>query len=96
MDKTDELGRQYQNATQELEYLTRLDELYREKLEQSSQQIKIAEERYRLGLIELLELDKTRTDYIDADIAYNANLYQILAKQQNLNFLLSRPILGKW
>jgi outer membrane protein TolC len=96
MDKTDELGRQYQNATQELEYLNRLDELYREKLEQSSQQIKIAEERYRLGLIELLELDKTRTDYIDADIAYNANLYQILAKQQNLNFLLSRPILGKW
>ena len=96
MDKTDELGRQYQNATQELEYLTRLDELYREKLEQSSQQIKIAEERYRLGLIELLELDKTRTDYIDADTAYNANLYQILAKQQNLNFLLSRPILGKW
>jgi len=96
MDKTDELGRQYQNATQELQYLTRLDELYREKLEQSSQQIKIAEERYRLGLIELLELDKTRTDYIDADIAYNANRYQILSKQQNLNLLLSQKILGKW
>jgi outer membrane protein TolC len=60
MDKTDEIRREYQNATQELEYLTRLDELYREKLDQSSQQIKIAEERYRMGLIELLELDKTR------------------------------------
>ena len=96
MDKKDELTRQYQNAVQELEYLTRLDELYTEKLAQSSQQIKIAEERYRLGLIELLELDKTRTDYIDADIAFNANRYQILAKQQGLNFLLSQKILGKW
>jgi len=96
MDKTDELARQYQNATQELEYLLRLDELLKEKLDQSSQQIKIAEERYRLGLIELLELDKTRTDYIDADIAYNANRYQILTAQQGLNFLLSKKILGQW
>jgi len=96
MDKTDELARQYQNATQELEYLLRLDELLKEKLDQSSQQIKIAAERYRLGLIELLELDKTRTDYIDADIAYNANRYQILTAQQGLNFLLSKKILGQW
>ncbi|MFA5509722.1 MAG: TolC family protein [Candidatus Cloacimonadaceae bacterium] len=96
LDKVDEIRRQYQNASQELEYLIRLDELYQEKLDQSSRQINIAEERYRLGLIDLLELDKTRTDYIDADIAYNANRYQILAKQESLNFLLSHKILGKW
>ena len=67
-----------------------------EKLSQSAEQIRIAEERYRLGLIELLELDKTRVDYIDADIAYNTNRYQIIQTRENLNYLLSDKLLGKW
>ncbi len=95
-DKIDALNRQYSIMDQELAYLLRLDTLYQEKLAQSSEQIRIAEERYRLGLIELLELDKTRTDYIDADIAYNTNRYQILAKQEAINNLLSQKIQGKW
>lgn len=95
-DKMDSINRQYGTLDQELTYLLRLDDLLREKLAQSSDQIRIAEERYRLGLIELLELDKTRTDYIDADIAYNTNRYQILAKQEAINYLLSQKILGKW
>jgi outer membrane protein TolC len=95
-DKLDELQRQYLLLTQELQYMKRLDELYTEKLAQSREQIKIAEERYRLGLIELLELDKVRNDYIDADINYNTNRYQIIAQQQQINYLLSKQILGKW
>ncbi len=95
-EKADQLKRSYDSQKQELEYLLRLDELYSEKLAQSSEQIKQAEERYRLGLIELLELDKTRTDYIDADIAYYANRYQIVQKQEAINKLLSKQILGKW
>lgn len=95
-DLEDQSLRNYNNYVQELEYLLRLDELYSEKLEQSSQQIQIAEERYRLGIIQLLELDKTRTEYIDADIQYNANRYQIIMKQEEINHLLSRKILGKW
>lgn len=95
-DRIDALDRQYTILNQELEYLLRLDELYQEQLDQSSDQIRIAEERYRLGLIELLELDKTRTDYIEADIDYNTNRYQILAKQQEINILLSRKVLGRW
>lgn len=95
-DKADEIQRQYQNQTQELDYLIRLDELYTEKLAQSTQQIRIAEERYRLGLIELLELDKTRNDYIDASIAFHSNRYQMIAAQQALNYLLSQKIMGKW
>lgn len=96
MDKKDEINRQYEISAQELAYLIRLDELYSEKLTQSGEQIRIAEERYRLGLIQLLELDKTRTDYIDASIAYHSNRYQIIAKQEALNYLLSNKILGKW
>ncbi len=95
-DMTDQIRRDYDTILQELEYLIRLDELYSEKLEQSQQQIKIAEERYRLGLIQLLELDKTRTDYVSADIDYYANRYQILLKQEALNNLLSHKIMGKW
>ncbi len=95
-DKLDDLFRKYQSQSQQLQYLLRLDELLKDKLEQSNKQINIAQERYRLGLIDLLELDKTRTDYIDADIAYNANRYQIITLQQGINFLLSQKILGKW
>lgn len=92
----DDIQSQYTQASTQLEYLQRLDTLYSEKLSQSAEQIRIAEERYRLGLIELLELDKTRVDYIDADIAYNTNRYQIIQTRENLNYLLSDKLLGKW
>jgi outer membrane protein len=95
-EKSDQINRDYASAVQELNYLKRMDELYSEKLAQSREQIKQAEERYRLGLIELLELDKTRTDYIETDIAYNNNRYQIIAKQEAITYLLSLPVLGKW
>ncbi len=87
---------QYATLTQELAYLLRLDELYSEKLAQSENQIRVAEERFRLGLIELLELDKTRVEYINSEIAYNNNRYQILARQEAINNLLSQKIQGKW
>lgn len=95
-DAVEKSRRSYDNISKELEYLLRLDELYDERLAQSSEQIRIAEERYRLGMIQLLDLDKTRTDYISADIEYNTNRYQIIQKQEALNYLLSNQILGKW
>ncbi len=79
-----------------MQYLKRMNELYSEQLAQSREQITQAEERYRLGLIELLELDKTRTNFIETDISYNNNLYSIIAKQEEINYLLSEPLLGKW
>jgi len=95
-EKKDQLQRDYDSALRELQYLKRMNELYREQLAQSREQITQAEERYRLGLIELLELDKTRTSYIETDISYNNNLYSIITKQEEINYLLSAPILGKW
>ena len=95
-EKKDQLQRDYDSALRELQYLTRMNELYSEQLAQSREQITQAEERYRLGLIELLELDKTRTSYIETDISYNNNLYSIINKQEEINYLLSEPILGKW
>jgi len=90
------MERQYEILTRELEYLKRLDELYQEQLEQANNQIQIAEERYRLGLIDLLALDKTRVDFINSEISYHSNRYQILAKQEAINNLLSLKIMGKW
>ena len=95
-EKKDQLQRDYDSALGELQYLKRMNELYSEQLAQSREQITQAEERYRLGLIELLELDKTRTNYIETDISYNTNLYSIIAKQEEINYLLSEPVLGKW
>ncbi len=95
-DKKDEVTREYNSLSEELKYLRELDVLYADKLEQAEQQIRIAEERYKLGMIQQLELDKTRSEYLDADIAYSSNHYQILAKREALNYLLSNKILGKW
>lgn len=87
---------EYESSAKVLEYLLRLDTLYAEQLEQASAQIENAQERYRLGLIELLELDKTRTSYIDATLEYDNNRYEILKTQESINYLISKPILGKW
>jgi outer membrane protein TolC len=95
-DREDQNSRDYDNLAKKYEYHLRLDELYGERLQQAQEQIQIAEERYRLGLIQLLELDRSRTDYIEADIEYNSNLYQIIQTQEEINFLLSKSILGKW
>lgn len=95
-DKIEQSKREYEDKLRILEYLIKLDELYFERLQQASQQINIAEERYRLGLIETLELDKTRTAYVDSSIEYNNNRYEIIKNQEAINYLLSKPILGKW
>lgn len=92
----DNSERQYTILSQELDYLQRLDELYGEKLSQAESQIRAAEERFRLGLIELLALDKIRVEYINSEISYNNNRYQILARQEAINNLLSQKIQGKW
>lgn len=95
-DKAEQSEREYDSIRNELQYLLRLDELYTERLQQVTEQIRIAQERYRLGMIQLLELDRTRTNYIDADIEYNANRYEIIQRQEALNHILSNQILGKW
>ncbi len=95
-EKKAEISREYTSLVEELNYLRQLDELYNQKLEQAREQIRIAEQRYGLGMIQQLELDKTRSEYLEADIAYSTNQYQIIAKQEALNYLLSNQILGKW
>ncbi|MDZ4120888.1 MAG: TolC family protein, partial [Candidatus Cloacimonadaceae bacterium] len=95
-EKRDDISREYDAAREELDYLRELQSLYEEKLAQATEQIRIAEERYRLGMIQQLELDKTRSEFLDANIAASSNRYQIIAKQEALHFLLSQPILGKW
>ncbi len=95
-EKKAEISREYASIIEELAYLRQLDELYSQKLDQAREQIRFAEQRYGLGMIQQLELDKTRSEYLDADIAYSTNQYQIIAKQETLNYLLSNQILGKW
>lgn len=95
-DKESEVSRDYELYREELSYHIRLDELYEQKRDQAEEQIRNAEERYRLGMIQQLDLDKARSEFLDADIAYSTNRYQIIAKQEAINYLLSNKILGKW
>jgi len=96
IDKKDEIRLEYENLKLELTYLLQLNELYNEKYNQATEQLRTAEERYRFGMIAQLDLDKTRSELLDADIARNTNRYQIMVSREALNLLLSNKILGKW
>lgn len=96
LEKRDEIAREYQSIVEELAYLQELQELYTQKLEQAAEQIRIAEQRYSLGMIQQLELDKTRSEHLEAEINHSSNKYQIIARREALNYLLSNQILGKW
>jgi outer membrane protein TolC len=58
--------------------------------------LKKAEEQFKLGSISLLDLDKSKLDYQNAQLNYNNKYYQLFRKQEERNLLLSKEILGKW
>ncbi|MDP8221432.1 MAG: TolC family protein [Candidatus Stygibacter frigidus] len=92
--------RQMQNnlqvLNQELENLASTRDLYQQKLELAQQNLDMAQQQYQLGTIDLIDLDKNRLDLQNAQLSYNTRYYNLIRKQQEVNLLLSRQILGKW
>jgi outer membrane protein TolC len=79
-----------------LNFLHRSKDLYERKLAQSSENLSVSTEKYNLGLIDLIELDRSRISNLQARISLNQNYYNILKKQEQLNQLLSAPIMNRW
>jgi len=92
--------RQMQNnlqvLNQELENLESTRDLYQQKLDLAQQNLDMAQQQYQLGTIDLIDLDKNRLDLQNAQLSYNTRYYSLIRKQQEINLLLSRQILGKW
>jgi outer membrane protein len=55
-----------------------------------------AQEEYRLGRLSLIDLDKSRITSLESQKTLNERYYALLRSQEEVNLLLSRPILGKY
>jgi len=56
----------------------------------------MAQEHFRLGMISLLDLDRSKIDFQNTQLAQIQNNYQLMKKQEEINLLISAKILGKW
>ncbi len=68
----------------------------KEKLDLSEKNYLIAKEKYKAGLLSLLEYDNNKIDFIRAKLDYNNSYYDYLMKIAYLDMTLSKKIFGKW
>jgi len=85
-----------QNLQKDLMTLKESSELYDNKLELAKETLNMAQEQFRLGMISLLDLDRSKIDFQNTQLANIQNKYELLKKQEEINLLLSEKILGKW
>jgi outer membrane protein len=95
-DDKAQLNSNYNTLQRNLRYLTSSYHLQLRKRDQAAENLRIAEEKYRLGLISLLDLDQAQVDDLNAKLATNSDYYTLLKTKEQLNLLLSKQIIGKW
>ena len=71
-------------------------DLYLQRLDLAADNYELAQEKYRLGILNFLDAEQARLDYTQAQIAANTSHFNLLRTREELNLLLSRPILGQW
>ena len=91
-----DFGLQLINLQNDLTTLKRSFELYEEKLKLAKENLNMAQEHFRLGMISLLDMDRSKIDFQNTQLARIQNNYQLMKKQEEINLLLSAKILGKW
>jgi outer membrane protein TolC len=91
-----EINQQILQIINDLSRLRMSYELYQRKLDLSRKNLQIAEERFMLGNISNLDLDKARIQFLESDFQLTNQFYTLVKKQEELNFLASREILGRW
>jgi len=80
----------------DLETLKRSFDLYDDKLKLAEENLNMAQEHFRMGMISLLDLDRSKIDFQNTQLAQIQNNYQLMKKQEEINLLISAKILGKW
>jgi len=85
-----------QNSQNDFKTIRRSYDLYAEKLALSEENLNMAQDQFRLGMISLLELDDKKLDYQNTQLSHMQKHYELLKKQEEINLLNSDLILGKW
>jgi len=70
--------------------------LNEKKLTQAEENLRMAQEKYNLGTLSLIELEQARVNSLDASLSANKIRFQLLKKIQEWNLLNSLPVLGKY
>lgn len=70
--------------------------LYEQKHQLTQANLDIAEERFALGLISSLDLDKARIQYLESEVQLVNRYYTLIKKQEEINYLKSNKLLGLW
>lgn len=86
----------FKNLERDIGTLEISKELYNKKLKLSSENLKMAQEQYTLGLINLLDLEKITLDHSNAQLSYYKQHFNLIRKREEVNLLMSDKILGKW
>ncbi len=90
------LRNEFSNLQKDVRTLRRSRDLYAEKLELAAENLNMAQEQFKLGMISLIDLDRSQLEYRNTQLSYNNRHYSLIRKQEELNLLLSKKILGKW
>jgi outer membrane protein TolC len=91
-----EINQQIIQTVNDISRLRMSYQLYQRKLDLSRINLQIAEERFMLGNISNLDMDRARIQYLESDFQLTNQFYTLVKKQEELNFFASREILGRW
>jgi len=80
----------------DFETIKKSQKLYADKLELAEQNLQMAQEHYKHGMISLLDLDRSKIEFQNSKISNMRNKFDLLKKQEEINLFLSNKILGKW
>ncbi|MCL2064484.1 MAG: TolC family protein [Candidatus Cloacimonetes bacterium] len=89
-----DINLRYNQYLEELNYLQQLNGLQQNRVQQTTDNLDIAQQRYRLGLLTQLDLDRARYDYLNSRIDLEVNQYQLILKKLSIDHLLSNILSG--
>ncbi len=87
---------QFEQLIREWDNQNRIYRLAERRQELAVDNLNMAQERFDLGMMSLLELDQATSDYLEAELDLSSRYYQLLIKQEEINLFLSRRILDRW
>ena len=95
-DLNEETTQQVKQIISDIESFKQTYELYQQRFDLSRISLQIAEERFVLGIISNLDLDKARMQHLESEYQLINRFYTLIKRQEELNFALSDDILGMW
>ena len=87
---------QITNLDKDISTLRQTYKLYEERKNLAEENLQMAQTQYKLGIISLLDLEKSKLDFQNAQLSFTEQHYNLLRKQEERNKLLSKKILNRW